>query len=182
MMDKNSFQLKMQGKQLENEAKRLQKEAGKERAKAKAAMKRGNRSAASLYAQNAVRYEQQAASILQSASTTNGYATDLRASAVAAQMSKSMDIATNGLEKHVNAVDLNKVSAQRSKLNGLKEKIGATHELLVGEGDLELQASADDLLSALEAENMEDQVLQLDEIPGDFPASTEPNSATGYKH
>jgi charged multivesicular body protein 1 len=182
MMDRNSFQLKMQAKQLENEAKRMQKEAAKERNKAKAALKKGNRAAAQLYAQNAVRYDQQAAQLLQSAGTTSGYATDLRAGAVSAQMAKNMSMATAGLEKNVKAVDLNKVSAQRSKLDGLKEKMGATHVLLAGEGDMELQAGADDLLSALEAENAEDSMIQLEEIPMGMQAVQAPQPPTGVKY
>lgn len=165
MMDKNSFQLKMQAKQLENEAKRMMKEANKEKAKAKAALKKGNRAAAALYAQNATRYEAQANQLLQSAGTTNGYATDLRAGAVAAQMARNMAQATTGLESNVKAVDVNKVSAQRTKLDGLKTKMAAANELLTGEDDLEAQAGADDLLAALEAENAADAELQLDAIP-----------------
>ncbi|EAX87159.1 SNF7 family protein [Trichomonas vaginalis G3] len=165
MMDKNSFQLKMQSKQLENEAKRMMKEAAKEKAKAKAALKKGNRPAAQLYAQNATRYEVQAQQLLHSAATTNGYATDLRAGAVAAQMSKNMQMATSGLEKNVAAVDVQKVSAQRTKMDGLKTKMAAANQLLTGEDDLEAQAGADDLLAALEAENEADAEIQLDAIP-----------------
>ena len=182
MMDKNSFQLKMQAKQLENEAKRLQKEATKERNKAKASLKKGNRAAAQLYAQNAVRYDQQAQQLLQSASTTQGYATDLRQGVVAAQMAKNMTVATAGLEHNVKAVNLEKVSAQRTKLDGLKQKMGAAHELLAGEGEMELQAGADDLLAALEAENAEDAMIQLGDIPTGMPAMPAENSPTGVKY
>ena len=180
-MDKNAFQLKMQSKQLENEAKRIQKEATKERNKAKAALKKGNRAAAQLYAQNAVRYDQQAAQLLQSASTTTGYATDLRQAQVTKQMAQNMTIATNGLAQNVKAVDLNKVSAQRTKLDGLKEKMGAAHELLAGEGEMDLQAGADDLLAALEQENQEDALMQLNDIPQGLPAVPAQNDPTGVK-
>ena len=181
MMDKNAFQLKMQSKQLENEAKRIQKEAAKERSKAKAALKKGNRAAAQLYAQNAVRYEQQASQLLQSASTTTGYATDLRQANVAAQMAKNMSVATQGMERNVQQVNLEKVSAQRTKLDGLKAKMGAAHELLAGEDQMDLQAGADDLLSALEQENQQDVQMQLAEIPTGTPAIAAPMDPTGVK-
>ena len=180
-MDRNSFQLKMQAKQLENEAKRMQKEATKERNKAKAALKKGNRAAASLYAQNAVRYDNQAAQLLQSAGTANGYATDLRNGAVAAQMARSMDQATVGLEAHMNSINIDKASAQRTKLDGLKEKMGTAHELLTGEADLELQTGADDLLAALEAENAEDVMMQMDEIPIGTTGVSMQNGPSGVK-
>lgn len=172
----------MQSKSLENEAKRLNKEATKERNKAKAALKKGNRGAAQLYAQNAVRYEQQAAQILQSASTTAGYATDLRAGAVTAQMAKNMNMATAGLEKNVKSVNLDKVSAQRTKLDGLKEKMGTANTLLTGEGDIEVAAGADDLLTALEAENYEDAMMQLSDIPTGAPAMPAADPAQRMKY
>jgi len=158
-MDQASFNMKMQAKQLEREARNMQKAAQKERAKARMELKKGNRAAAQLYAQNAVRYEQQANTLLQGCAATNGYATDLRAGVVSAQMAQNMNKATAGLNSVVKKVDLQKVSAQRTKMDGLKAKMSTANELLVGQGEseMEVNACADDLLAQLEAENQQDE-------------------------
>ena len=180
-MDQRSFQVKMQGKSLEREAKRLQKEALKERKKAKAELKKGNRATANLYAQNAVRYEQQATQLLQSCATTQGFATDMRQAQVSADMARTMNRATAGMEKCSKAVNLEKISANRNKMDGLKAKMGAANDLMNNtEGEMELNAGAEDLLAALEAENNEDAMLQMADIPTGIPSMGEAQ-ATGNK-
>ncbi|OHS92867.1 SNF7 family protein [Tritrichomonas foetus] len=174
-MNPQAFQVKMQAKQLEREAKRLQKEANKERAKAKAELKRGNRATAQLYAQNAVRYDQQATQLLQSCAATQGYATDMRQAEVQAQMAKTMGVATSGMAQSAQKVNLDKLSENRTKMDGLKQKMGAAHDLLTnGEGEMDLNAGADDLLSQLEAENAEDAMMQIADIPTGVPAMAAP--------
>ncbi|KAK8894043.1 hypothetical protein M9Y10_022475 [Tritrichomonas musculus] len=182
MMDQKTFEVKMQAKQLEREAKRMQKEANKERNKAKNELKRGNRAAAALYAQNAVRYDQQATQLLQSVAATNGYATDMRQAQVSAQMAKTMGQATAGMEKSAKQVNLNKLSANRTKMDGLKEKMGAAQDLLVnGDGQMDLNAGAEDLLATLEAENAEDALTQIAEIPNGQPMINPGMPVQGYK-
>lgn len=176
------MQLRMQAKQFENEAKRLNKEATKERNKAKAALKKGNRAAAQLYAQNAVRYEQQANNLLQSAATTQGYATDIGAARVTAQMNRNMAVATHGLQQNVAAVNVDKVAAQRSKLDQLHDKVNVANQLVTGESDLSVQAEGDDLLAAIEMENMEEMSAAMDEIPMGAPAVAAPVQPTKMKY
>lgn len=163
-----SFQMKMQAKQLEREAKRMQKESLKEKNKAKAELKKGNRAAANLYAQNSIRYEQQANMLLQQAATANGYSVDLQAGKVNAQMAANMSKATAGLQQATAQVNLQKVSAQRTKMDGLKTRMATANELLTGSSDADgINAGADDLLQALENENFEEATMQISEIPGE---------------
>ena len=177
-MDKVSFKVKMDGKSLEREAKRLQKEAIKERNKAKMELKKGNRSAAALYAQNAVRLEQQANSCLQSCAATQSYATDIRSAQVTADMARTMQTATNAMSKSANSVKLEKISANRTKMDGLKQKLGAAHDLITnGEGDIDLNAGAEDLLSTLEQENAEYALMQITDIPSGVPVMNVPGAA-----
>ena len=162
----------MQGKSLEREAKRLQNEAAKERRKAKAELKKGNRATAQLYAQNAVRYEQQATQLLQSCATTQGFATDMRQAQVSADMAKAMNSSTVGMTKCSESVNLDKISANRAKMDGLKQRMGAANDLMNNtEGEMELNAGAEDLLSALEAENNEDAMMQIADIPTGIPST-----------
>lgn len=170
-MDKTSMRMKLEGKSLENEAKRLLKEAQKEKMKAKQAQKKGQIASARLFATNAVRYEKQAQQLLQSSATTNGYAVDVRNGAVAAQMFQNMNKATSGIEAHMKKIDVQKVSATRTKMNGLKESISTANTLLNGEDDLELVDGAEGLLEQLEMENMADVDLNLEAIPSGVPGS-----------
>ena len=172
MMDPASFNMKMEAKSLEREARNMQKQAQKERTKAKQELKKGNKAAAQLYAQNAIRYEAQANTLLQGSAATNGYATDLRAGVVNAQMAQNMAKATSGLDRAVKKVDLQKICAQKTKMDGLKTKMSAANELLVGIGDseLETQAGTEDLLAQLEAENQQDAIMQIEQIPQGFPS------------
>lgn len=165
-----SFQVKMQGKQLENEAKKCMTEATKHRNKAKAELRKGNRAAAQMYAQSAMRFEQQANQLLQQAGATTSYAIDMRAAETTSQMAHTMALATTQMTETSKKINLDKVSANRSKLNTLKEKMGAAHDLLtVGEDDMEINAGAEDLLAALERENDEYAMAQISEIPQGIP-------------
>ena len=175
-----SFTLKMQAKQLENEARRYQKEANKERNKARAELKKGNRATAQLYAQNATRFEQQAQVLLQQCAATTGHATDLRRAEATAQGAKSMGFATGKMKKITAEMNLEKMSDNRTKLDGMKQIHGAAHDILTqGEGDMEISAAADDLLAALEVENNEFAMMQISDIPQGVPVQAA-DPAKGY--
>jgi hypothetical protein len=160
-----SFKVTMQGKQLENEARRLQKESLKERSKARAELKKGNRSQAAVYAQNSRRFEMQAQQLLQQAGAVTGYATDMRAAEVTAQTAGAMNTATASMQASGAKVNIAQLSANRQKMDGMKQQLGAANVLLCStEGDPGLEAGANDLLDALEQEN-QFALLQLETIP-----------------
>jgi charged multivesicular body protein 1 len=170
-----SFQVRMQAKQLESEARRLLKDANKERQRAKTELSRGNRAAAALYAQNAVRYEQQANQLLQNASAVNGMALDMKAAQTTAQTAKTMGVATGAMAQATAHVDLTKLSKNRTRMDGLKQQMGAAHEMLTGgEGETQLQAGAEDLLAALEEENNALAMMALADIPEGIPGQAAP--------
>ena len=169
-MNEKTFQMKMQAKQLEREARRLQKSANAERKKAKQELKRGNRAAAQLYAKNAVLYEQQANQILQNASAAHGYAADIQTAQVTAEMSKTLDQAQRGMSSAAKQINTEKLAANRTKMDGLKQNLGAAQDLLTnGEGQLDINAGAEELLQNLEAENAEDAMMQIADIPTGIP-------------
>jgi hypothetical protein len=170
-MSAASFKVKMDAKQLENEARRLQKESLKERNKARAELKKGNRAQAAVYAQNSRRFEMQANQILQQAGAVTGFATDMRAAEVTAQTAGAMNAATKSMANSSAKVDITKLSANRQKMDGLKQQLGAANDLLCStEGDVALEAGANDLLDALEQENAF-SMMQLEEIPDGIPMS-----------
>ena len=133
-------------------------------------LKKGNRANAALYAKNAMLYDQQATQMLQNVSATNGFAIDMRQAQVEVQMAKTMKTATHGMEKAAKKIHLSKLSANRTKMDGLKQKMGAAHDLLTnGDGEMSLNAGAEDLLATLDAENEQDALSQLADIPNGQP-------------
>jgi charged multivesicular body protein 1 len=175
-----SFNLKMQGKQFENEAKRLQREALKERSKAKAELKKGNRAQAALYAQNAVRLEEQSKSLLQNSAAVGGYAVDVRAAEAIVQSAATMTTATRAMEAAGKKVNMEQLSLNRHKMDGVKQRLGAAHQFLtVGEGDTTIEAGANDLLDALEHENEQYALMQMDSIPQGIPSAYASGRSTG---
>lgn len=180
-MDPTSFDLKMKAKQLEREAKKLQKEATKERNKAQNELKRGNRAAAQLYASNAVRYDQQATTMLQNCAAITGMQTDLRQAQITQQVAATQKATTKQMGKTVEQINLEKVSKDRIAMDALNSKTGAAHQLLTnGENQNDLDALTDDLLNQLSAENQVD----ITDTGLSIPTSTIPNapmpSAMGY--
>lgn len=100
----------------------------------------------------------------------NGMGADMRMAETTAEMAKTMENATIGMAKSANSVKLEQLSANRTKMDGLKRKMGAAHDLLTqGEGDIEIGAGAEDLLATLEAENNEFAMVQISDIPQGVP-------------
>ena len=63
-------------------------------------------------------------------------------------------------------------------MDGLKQKLGAAHDLITnGEGDIDLNAGAEDLLSTLEQENAEYALMQITDIPSGVPVMNVPGAA-----
>lgn len=165
-MDQQVLQIKMQAAQLQSEAQKVLKECVKERLIAKNDLKKGNRQTAALHAQNAVRYEQQAKQMLQNVAALNGYAVNLEQAQTSASMAKTMNQAASSIQKNEKQTNLNQLSANRTKMDGLKQNMGAAHDLLTnGEGQMDLNAGADDLLSTLEDEVTMDNIAQMPTIP-----------------
>lgn len=170
MTDATSMRLRMQAKQQEVEARRLMKESQKERSKAKAALKKGNRPAANLYAQNAVRYEQQANKLLQNSAASVGMMTDVQAAETSAQMARAMGVTTSQMGKISNQINMDKVSADRGKMDELKDRMSTAHELLThGNDALELEAATSDALAALEDEIYAENEVAMEEPPMSIP-------------
>jgi 5,10-methylenetetrahydrofolate reductase len=158
----NAFTLQMQGKQLENEARRLQRESAKARNQARQYLKRGFPKQAKVHAQNSYRLEEQAKQLLKQAGAILGFAIDLRAAEVTAQTAAMMNTAVVSIEA---AVNLTQLAANREEMaRHMADLAEANKALCSTKGEPSLQAKTDELLDALEQEN-EAELLQLDPIP-----------------
>lgn len=166
-MNQKSFEMRMQSKQLEREAKKASKEALKQRNLAKKELARGNRAAAQLYAQNAIRYEQQANQLLQNCSAISSMATDINTAETTGKMAHMQSVATSELNQKVSQIDPNKVAAQRVAYDAHKSNLNAVNDIITNpEGQQDLAMGADNILDSLYDEIAMDQEAQLSQIPG----------------
>lgn len=159
-----SLEMKMQAKMYEAEARRYNKEAAKERKKAKAALRMGDRAAATIHAQNVIRNENHADDIIKAASANINFALLMQEAEVTKKTANALDTTQNEMNKVVGDIDFEKLAENRQKLDGLKLKIQNLNELLKDNDD-ELIPYADDILAALEAEILADSMIELDQIP-----------------
>ena len=176
-MDPASFNIRFQAKSLEREARKAQKESIKERNKAKNELKKGNRANAGLYAQNACRMDQQANLYLRNASAAQGYAADIRQAQITNEMSKTMNEATKAMGKTAKTINLEKMSENRYKMDNMRQRLGAANDLLTcGEGQMDLNAGADNLLAQLDQELAISAIEQIGDIPTGQPIMTQPGA------
>jgi hypothetical protein len=175
-----SFQVRLQSKQLEGEASRLQKEAAKERNMAKVQLKRGDKARATIHAQNSVRFEKQAEQTLQQAGALAGYAADMRSAETTAQTAATMGVATGAMETTASNVNITRLTANRQKMDGFKQSLGAANDMLCStEADIGLEAGSKDLVQALE-EEIQAGLLGLGEIPLGRPMSARPSPRVSH--
>ena len=167
--------LRVQMKMLESQAKREEKEANKERRKAKLALKKGERNFATLYASNAIRAEQHSLFLRQNAAKLSSVIADLKTAQVQQKMIKSMNLATKELEKAVGSMDLTKIASATLKYDELRGKMETANNILLPVTDEEIQA--DDLLNQLQEEIMVETASEL-QVPISNPVSQNEPSQT----
>lgn len=163
------MKLRVQEKMLNKQAEREERNAEKERNKAKAALKKGNRDFATLYAQNSVRSQNLALQLQQSAAKVSAMVVDLKMAEVQAKMAKSLDTVVKEMEKYVGQMDLQKIAAATMKYDKIRGKVSGAAEIMnQAEGSIESESA--DLLGDLENEIM----VEMDEQMPEFPTAEKP--------
>jgi hypothetical protein len=96
---------------------------------------------------------------------------DIQKAEVNSQTAEMMKTANRAIENAMKNVNLDELAKVRHRMDGLKQQGGAVHELIVnGEGDMEINAGAQDLLAQLEEENNQMMMMEMAEIPQGIPA------------
>lgn len=158
------LKLRVQEKMLNKEAAREEKNADKERAKAKAALRKGQREFAKVYANNAIRSQQQALLLQQNAAKISSMVLDLKMAEVQKKMAQSLDAVVKELEKSVGQMDMEKIAAAAVKYDKIRGRVSETNQIITTpEGSVE--AEGEDLLSALENEIAVEMDMEVPEIP-----------------
>ncbi|CAN8019924.1 unnamed protein product [Ixodes persulcatus] len=114
-MDDMIFQLRFSCKQLERLSKRAEKDEKIQKAKIKRALQQGNVEGARIYAENAIRKKNEGLNYLRMASKVDAVSSKIKSAMAMKQVTKNMAGVVKALDKAINSMDLQKVSAVMEK-------------------------------------------------------------------
>ncbi|CAN7993404.1 unnamed protein product [Ixodes hexagonus] len=114
-MDDMIFQLRFSCKQLERLSKRAEKDEKIQKAKIKKALQQGNVEGARIYAENAIRKKNEGLNYLRMASKVDAVSSKIKSAMAMKQVTKNMTGVVKALDKAINSMDLQKVSAVMEK-------------------------------------------------------------------
>ncbi|XP_022624248.1 charged multivesicular body protein 1a [Seriola lalandi dorsalis] len=149
-MDETLFQLKFTSKQLERLAKKAEKESEKEQAKVKKALQQKNVECARVYAENAIRKKNEGLNWLRMSSRVDAVASKVQTAVTMKAVTKSMGQVTKALDKALNSMDLQKVSAVMDKFESQVQNL-----------DVHTSVMEDSMSSAMTLTTPQDQVDDL---------------------
>ncbi|KAG8201186.1 hypothetical protein JTE90_028841 [Oedothorax gibbosus] len=105
------FQLRFSSKQLERLSKRAEKDEKIQKNKIKKAIQQGNMEGAKIYAENAIRKKNEALNYLRMASKIDAVSSKVQSALTMKGVTKNMGSVVKALDKAINSMDLQKVSA-----------------------------------------------------------------------
>lgn len=105
------FQLRFSSKQLERLSKRAEKDEKVQRNKIKKAIQQGNMEGAKIYAENAIRKKNESLNYLRMASKVDAVSSKVQSALTMKGVTKNMGSVVKALDKAINSMDLQKVSA-----------------------------------------------------------------------
>jgi len=105
------FQLRFSCKQLEKLSKRAEKDERIQRNKIKKAIQQGNMDGAKIYAENAIRKKNEALNYLRMSSKIDAVSSKVQSAITMKGVTKNMGSVVKALDKAINSMDLQKVSA-----------------------------------------------------------------------
>ncbi|XP_015913514.1 charged multivesicular body protein 1a [Parasteatoda tepidariorum] len=110
-MQELMFQLRFSCKQLERLSKKAEKDEKIQRNKVKKAIQQGNLDGAKIYAENAIRKKNEALNYLRMASKIDAVSSKVQSAITMKGVTKNMGSVVKALDKAINSMDLQKVSA-----------------------------------------------------------------------
>eukprot|EP00808_Paulinella_micropora_P001082 g36175.t1 len=114
-MDKHLFNLKFTAKQLARESKKCEKSAKANKTKCKKAIEKGNRDGARIYAENAIRDQNQALNYLQLSSRIDAVAQRVQTAVSMKTLTKSMQGVVSSMGTALNSMDPVKIQKTMDK-------------------------------------------------------------------
>lgn len=114
-MEETLFQLRFCAKQLERMSKRAEKDQAIQTAKVKKALMQGNVEGAKIYAENAIRKKNESLNFLRMSSKVDAVHSKVKGAMTMKAVSKSMGGVVKALDRALNSMDLQKISAVMEK-------------------------------------------------------------------
>uniref|UniRef100_A0A8B9GY47 Charged multivesicular body protein 1A n=1 Tax=Astyanax mexicanus TaxID=7994 RepID=A0A8B9GY47_ASTMX len=164
------FQLKFTSKQLERLAKKAEKDSKAEQAKVKKALQQKNVDCARVYAENAIRKKNEGVNWLRMASRVDAVASKVQTAVTMKGVTKNMTQVTKALDKALNSMDLQKVSAVMDKfetqVQNLDVHTSVMEDSMSSATTLTTpQEQVDDLILQIAEESGLEVMDQLNELP-----------------
>uniref|UniRef100_A0A668U6W9 Chromatin-modifying protein 1a n=1 Tax=Oreochromis aureus TaxID=47969 RepID=A0A668U6W9_OREAU len=171
-MDETLFQLKFTSKQLERLAKKAEKDSEKEQAKVKKALQQKNVECARVYAENAIRKKNEGLNWLRMASRVDAVASKVQTAVTMKGVTKSMGQVTKALDKALNSMDLQKVSAVMDKFESQVQNLDVHTSVRLEDDSMSSamtlttpQEQVDDLIHQIAEQNGLEVMDQLNQLP-----------------
>uniref|UniRef100_A0A669C1C4 Charged multivesicular body protein 1A n=1 Tax=Oreochromis niloticus TaxID=8128 RepID=A0A669C1C4_ORENI len=166
------FQLKFTSKQLERLAKKAEKDSEKEQAKVKKALQQKNVECARVYAENAIRKKNEGLNWLRMASRVDAVASKVQTAVTMKGVTKSMGQVTKALDKALNSMDLQKVSAVMDKFESQVQNLDVHTSVRLEDDSMSSamtlttpQEQVDDLIHQIAEQNGLEVMDQLNQLP-----------------
>ncbi|XP_008291788.1 charged multivesicular body protein 1a isoform X2 [Stegastes partitus] len=169
-MEDTLFQLKFTSKQLERLAKKAEKESEKEQAKVKKALQQKNVECARVYAENAIRKKNEGLNWLRMASRVDAVASKVQTAVTMKGVTKNMGQVTKALDKALNSMDLQKVSAVMDKFETQVQNLDVHTSVMEDSMSSAMtlttpQEQVDDLIHQIAEESGLEVMDQLSQLP-----------------
>ncbi|XP_076322431.1 charged multivesicular body protein 1a-like [Tachypleus tridentatus] len=157
-MEDLMFQLKFSGKQLERLSRKAEKDERVQKSKVKKALQQGNVDGAKIYAENAIRKKHESVNYLRMASKIDAVSSKVQSAVVMKGVTKNMGSVVKALDKAINSMDLQKVSAVMDKFESQFEDLDVRTSVLedaMGSATTTTtpQQQVDDLIQQVAEEN-----------------------------
>ncbi|XP_060784531.1 charged multivesicular body protein 1a [Neoarius graeffei] len=186
-MDDTLFQLKFTAKQLERLAKKAEKDSKAEQAKVKRfALQQKNVDCARVYAENAIRKKNEGVNWLRMASRVDAVASKVQTAVTMKGVTKNMTQVTKALDKALNSMDLQKVSAVMDKFESQVQNLDVHTSVMEDSMSSATtlttpQQQVDDLIVQIAEESGLEVMDQLSELPAGASALGETSARTQDK-
>ncbi|XP_067905287.1 charged multivesicular body protein 1a [Heterodontus francisci] len=169
-MDDTLFQLRFTSKQLERLAKKAEKDSKSEQAKVKKALQQKNIEGAKIYAENAIRKKNEGLNWLRTASRVDAVASKVQTAVTMKGVTKNMARVTQGLDKALKSMDLQKISAVMDKFEQQVQNLDVHTSVMEDSMSSAMtlttpQEQVDSLIMQIAEENGLEVMDQLNQLP-----------------
>ncbi|XP_069757431.1 charged multivesicular body protein 1a isoform X1 [Narcine bancroftii] len=168
--DDTLFQLRFTSKQLERLAKKAEKDSKSEQAKVKKALQQKNIEGAKIYAENAIRKKNEGLNWLRTASRVDAVASKVQTAVTMKGVTKNMARVTQGLDKALKSMDLQKISSVMDKFEQQVQNLDVHTSVMEDSMSSAMtlttpQEQVDSLILQIAEENGLEVMDQLNQLP-----------------